>query len=259
MARGQARAVRTRRAAALAVLAGVLLGTGACVPGSGSGAAGARPPLPTATTAAPGGIGDRIGVLFQDEVGGPRMCTASVVHSPHRNLLVTAAHCVRSLARGTEEDLVFAPGYRDGKTPFGTWDVLSVVTDPHWTDDEDPDYDVAFLTVDELDGRQIEDVLGANPLGTGQGVGLDVTVTGYPNTDESPIACSTRTSGQGATQERFDCAGYTDGTSGSPWLADGGRLVGVIGGYEQGGATPETSYSVLFDDRVAALYRQASA
>jgi hypothetical protein len=34
-------------------------------------------------------------------------------------------------------------------------------------------------------------------------------------------------------------------------------VIGVIGGYEQGGDTPEVSYSIVFGPNVANLYEQA--
>ncbi len=36
-----------------------------------------------------------------------------------------------------------------------------------------------------------------------------------------------------------------------------GTLIGVIGGYQQGGATDSVSYAVRFGPSVAALYQQA--
>ena len=65
------------------------------------------------------------------------------------------------------------------------------------------------------------------------------------------------------TQLVFRCAGYPDGTSGGPFLArverDSGRgtVMGVIGGYQQGGATADVSYSARLTTRALALYRQA--
>jgi hypothetical protein len=65
-------------------------------------------------------------------------------------------------------------------------------------------------------------------------------------------------------QLEFDCGGYANGTSGGPFLADvnpktgQGAVIGVIGGYEQGGLTPQVSYSSVFGSNVAALYRAAA-
>ncbi|MGO9218671.1 MAG: hypothetical protein ACLP5E_13050 [Streptosporangiaceae bacterium] len=67
-----------------------------------------------------------------------------------------------------------------------------------------------------------------------------------------------------ATQLRFACGGYTDGTSGSPWVTDfdrrtrAGTIVGVIGGYQRGGDNPAISYSSYFGPAVQHLYQQAA-
>lgn len=248
MASRPARPSRTARTAALAAL---LLAAGT--------ACGGQNGTPTAEVAQQTPARDRIGTLSIHTAQGPRACTASVVNSPRHNLLVTAAHCVQSRRIGLLDGLVFTPGYRNGSTPYGTWPVQAITVDPRWAADDDPEYDVAFVTVGPVGGRQVEDAVGGNPIGTGQGFGLSVSVTGYPNESDEPITCAARTSSQSATQERFDCGGYTDGTSGSPWVAADGAVVGVIGGYQEGGDTPGTSYSVAFDQRVADLYRKATA
>ncbi|GAA2791883.1 hypothetical protein GCM10010441_16420 [Kitasatospora paracochleata] len=247
---------RSAPAPAVVVAVATVVLTAGCAVTGGHPEQAARP---TAGPAPADAAGKRVGALFKGRLDGPRMCTASVVASPGHNLLVTAAHCVHTAERGTEDGLVFAPGYRDRQAPYGSWPVTSVVVDPRWADDEDPDYDVAFLTVGEVGGRRIEDAVGANRLATGLGFGLEVTVTGYPNESAEPVSCLARTTSLSPTQERFDCAGYTDGTSGSPWVTGGDRLVGVIGGHEEGGLTPDTSYSITFDDRVAAVYREATS
>ncbi|MET9180017.1 trypsin-like serine protease [Kitasatospora aureofaciens] len=245
------RPVPPPRAAGATALAALLLASGtAC--GGGADAS------PNAEVAQQSPARDRIGTLSVHGAQGSRACTASVVHSPGHNLLVTAAHCVQNQRVGLLDGLVFTPGYRNGYSPYGSWEVESITVDPRWASDDDPDYDVAFVTVRPVDGRQVEDAVGGNPLGTGRGVGLAVSVTGYPNESDEPITCSVRTKSQSATQERFDCGGYTDGTSGSPWVTADGAVVGVIGGYQEGGETPGTSYSVAFDQRVSDLYRRAT-
>src|SRR5689334_10511729 len=64
----------------------------------------------------------RVGALFEHDAGGNHFCTASVVASPGRNLLITAAHCINGGKNGGyRQDVAFIPGYRDGQEPFGVW------------------------------------------------------------------------------------------------------------------------------------------
>jgi V8-like Glu-specific endopeptidase len=205
-----------------------------------------------------------VGALFTSSDGklGTHFCTASVVHSTHGDLAVTAAHCVA----GIRGQVVFVPGYANGKEPYGVWPVSAIYTDQAWQSDQDQDDDVAFLRLaDASGGVPIENVTGAERLGTGSAKPALVRVIGYPGDTDQPVSCANWTKTFSATQLEFDCAGYTDGTSGGPFLADASgssgqwTVVGVIGGYELGGDTPDVSYAADFGTAVAALYQTAQA
>jgi V8-like Glu-specific endopeptidase len=141
-----------------------------------------------------------------------------------------------------------------------------VFVDQAWASSADPNDDVAFLVVKQA-GRQqsIQDVTGADRLGTGWNPVQSVQVIGYPDGKNWPVTCQGITRAFGGDQLQFDCGGYTNGTSGGPFLAQVspvtglGAVIGVIGGYEQGGDTPSVSYSVRFGRATAALYRLAVA
>jgi len=204
-----------------------------------------------------------VGALFTMSGGklGRHFCTASVVNSPHGDLVITAAHCVS----GTS-GVAFVPGYDRGATPYGVWTVTKIYADRSWTSSSDPNDDVAFLQVGQPRSIvPIEDVTGAEQLETGTPARQLVDVIGYPDSAGTPIACRNWTREPMSDQLEFDCGGYTDGTSGGPFLTDvnpgtgQGRVIGVIGGYEQGGLTPQVSYSPMFGASVAALYRLAVA
>lgn len=203
----------------------------------------------------------KVGALFRGGVAPfNHFCTASVVTSPGRSLIVSAAHCLS----GDNSDLLFAPGYHDGLAPYGVWQVVAVQLDADWQADEDPDHDFAFAEVAPLHGRYLQDVVGGNRLGVGADVGGPVHITGYPSVRDEPITCSNGVSWYSPTQLRIYCADYSDGTSGSPWVTKldktgTGTVVGVIGGFEQGGYTDDVSYTVYFASTVAALYSQAVA
>jgi hypothetical protein len=202
----------------------------------------------------------RVGALFgADRAGrlaGGHFCTASVVHSPGRDLIVTAAHCVD----GVDGDLVFVPGYRNGEAPYGVWKVGQRFLPDGWARDQNEDSDIAFAVVGERDGRRIEDVVGAHRFATGMATGATaVTVLGYPDVRETPISCTNKPTPHSSTQQRIDCPEFTSGTSGSPWINGDNQIVGVLGGHEQGGSTDDVSYSVVLGREAAELYRDATA
>jgi V8-like Glu-specific endopeptidase len=206
-----------------------------------------------------------VGALFSESSGqlGQHFCTASVVHSPHGDLAVTAAHCVT----GVSSQIVFVPGYANGTEPYGIWQVTRVYTDQAWQSSQDPDDDVAFLQLSATSGstRPIEAVTGAEQLATGAASRELVQVIGYPDGAAQPVTCVNWTTVFSPTQLQFDCGGYPNGTSGGPFLAGVsaatglGTVIGVIGGYEQGGDTPQVSYSSAFGASVAGLYQTAES
>ncbi|MFK4145707.1 trypsin-like peptidase domain-containing protein [Streptomyces sp. NPDC004065] len=219
----------------------------------------------------------RVGALIPADRTGDltdsHFCTASVVRSPHHNLVVTAAHC---LSDGT--DLVFAPGYRDGTAPYGLWRVRARFIPEGWSRDQDEDSDLAFAALEPRDdagnghsgggdddgdgdgGENVEDVVGGNRFATGTATGATaVTLTGYPDSRDEPIRCTNKPRRQGGSQQRIDCPEFTAGTSGSPWVNGDREVVGVLGGHEEGGLTPDTSYSVVLGAEAAELYEEAAA
>lgn len=215
----------------------------------------AEPPLGVTAQALPGAEADRVGALFTGGLDGGHFCTAAVVRSSGRDVIATAAHCL-----GDPDTTVFAPGYRDGKAPYGVWQLTSVYTAPAWEDGEDPDADLAFATVAPADGGQdgaVEDLVGGFPVAAEQPSDATATVIGYPRDEEAPLRCANTTALFSGTQRRIDCPDLSGGTSGSPWLVDG-ALAGVLGGHEGGGTVPEVSYSAVMGDQAVELYREAS-
>src|SRR4051794_28264019 len=133
---------------------------------------------PTAATSFPGV--PTVGPLFpRGAYPALHTCTASVVRSPAGDVIMTAAHCITGSAAGYR----FAPGYRNGQTPYGVWRVRGAYGDQRWLDRRDPHHDWAFLSVarKRVAGhwRRLQDVTGANALGTTAAAGRRVTVIGY--------------------------------------------------------------------------------
>ncbi|MDI5963224.1 trypsin-like serine protease [Streptomyces sp. SL13] len=196
-----------------------------------------------------------VGAIFHGTVSssGDHFCSAGVVDSPQGDMIVTAAHCLS----GSTAGLSFVPGYHDGRAPYGVWRLGDVTLDPRWTRDQDPDADVAFATVLPLGGRRLQDVVGGFGLETDHAPSATIRLTGYPSDADAPLTCVNRITAYSATQLRIVCAAYSGGTSGSPWVTRQNTVMGVIGGYEQGGDTPDVSYSAVFGDAVATLYQDA--
>ncbi|MGA9859128.1 MAG: trypsin-like peptidase domain-containing protein, partial [Solirubrobacteraceae bacterium] len=179
----------------------------------------------------------RVGALYQSATATNHECTASVVHSPGGNVLITAAHCVTGGGAG----MVFVPGQSGAQQPYGRWTVTAAYAEPLWRSRQDPHADVAFLTVAArvMNGvrTQIEQVTGAYQLGSTAARRQRVTVIGYPGgAANSAIRCATKVYLTGGISS-IDCRGFVGGTSGSPWLRatpHGAQIVGVIGGPNQG-------------------------
>ena len=249
--------LRLRRSALVLVAALAVLGIGIAVgPSSSSVRAQGVQYSQTSTIGA-------LFVLTQAGQLGTHFCTASVVDSPDGDLIVTAAHC---LTGRTPSEVAFVPGYSRGLQPFGVWTVSRIIEDRSWMSTADPDDDFAFLVVHQTGASGgIEALTGGEAVGIDVPAGETVEVAGYPNAQDGMIRCQNTALRFSSTQYQFDCGGFTDGTSGSPLLADvdtpGGRdtVIGVIGGYQQGGDTAAVSYAAKFSTNLSTLYKTALA
>jgi V8-like Glu-specific endopeptidase len=230
--------------------------------------------LPGQMTAAPSSA---VGALFTRQNGqlGQHFCTASVVASQAGNLVITAAHCVTGVSLSPAGDVVFAPSYSDGRFPHGLWAVTRKFVDAEWSSRQDPDDDVAFLEVTPLRGRQVPASEAAPAVSLQQATGAErlrfdaplpaqIDAIGYPDGTAQAVSCPTQAREyrpEALDQVMFYCPGFTDGTSGGPFLSDFrkatgiGAIIGVIGGYQQGGDSPSISYSSAFTTAIKSLYQ----
>ncbi len=202
-----------------------------------------------------------VGALFPSASSAQHECTASVVDGSHGDVLLTAAHCVS----GTGAGMVFAPGFHDGISPYGRWTVTAAHLAPAWLQSQDAHDDFAFLTVapQTIRGRMtaIQQVTGAYRVGDEPRSGQAITVLGYPEaSNKGPRACQTKVYFTDGFPS-FDCRGYVAGTSGGPWLvqtSNGTRVVGIIGGRNEGGCVDSSSYSSPLTQAARRAYVKAS-
>ncbi|MGW4689672.1 trypsin-like serine protease [Streptomyces sp. NPDC004244] len=229
---------------------------------------------------------NEVGTFFYAQNDQYRFCAGTVVPSPGKNIVATAAHCFDGNDQATK--LVFVPKHSaTAPRPFGVFPIAvgQIYMDPSYKapngDHAATDLDFAFLKTDpRSDGKNVEEVVGAIPLALNQGFDHpDTQVIGYPylpgdgkyKPNQNPLTCSTpikkfttdnADGWKGGTFTEVNCKGYVSGTSGGPFLIKmgGGRgLAGVTGGWKTGGHSPDTSYSSYFDDDVKRIYDFAVA
>ncbi|MCW2912969.1 MAG: hypothetical protein JWN52_1037 [Actinomycetia bacterium] len=236
----------------------------AATPLNSRGSAGISPlSIPTAAHYAGNA---KVGALFSNNGKGGHFCTASVIDSPKGTMLVTAGHCLYNASTHKySTKVLYVPKYAAGKSPYGSYAVRKLFLTHGWLASGDADLDFGFATVS---GR-VESKTGAFSLSANQpGYNHRVTVIGYPgknhNSSDKPITCTVNTYKQSKYQMGFDCRGYYGGTSGSPWtMPDSSSnrtlVIGVIGGYQQGGNVDWRSYSAVFDQDILNLFGYAMA
>ena len=133
---------------------------------------GERRQLPTRT----------IGKVTFDKAGKPYGCSGAVVSSANESVVWTAGHCV--MQKGVlHENWAFAPGYRDGETPFGWWrptESSSIVVPEQWEEDENEAFDFAAVVVAPNGGATLADTVGSQGIRFEEAPPTDTLVFGYP-------------------------------------------------------------------------------
>lgn len=121
-----------------------------------------------------------VGALFTVSGGhlGQHFCTASVVNSAVKDLVITAAHCLQGKQAG---QVAFMPEYHRHQEPYGSWTVTRVFVDAAWANSANPNDDVAFLVVSQPgNSNQVQEVTGGENLATGWRASQLVQVIGGP-------------------------------------------------------------------------------
>jgi hypothetical protein len=242
-----------------AVLVGVTMGWACGLLGPGPSAMAATA-IPTARTFK--GV-PAVGAVFLNGTASPHTCSASLIRSDDRDIVLTSAHCLA----GNGKNLRFAPGYHDGVFPFGVWRATSAYVDPRWASSQDPQRDYVFLVIAprRIKGKSVHlrQLVTGYLLGVAPAPGQQVRVVAYRfGFQDRPITCtvpSYRLNGYPG----FDCHGYVGGTSGAPWItvtrSGDLKVRGIIGGLNQGGCFEYTSYSSRFDRATIDLFHRAVA
>lgn len=211
-------------------------------------------------------------VLLSFGIFGYGRCSGTVVRSPSKSVVITAAHCLNS-GRGDQwfpGEAAFVPAYRYGQRPFGVFPVRWIDTTTQWrVGGGNPNYDVGAMVVGRNGaGQLLGDAVGGTKIAWSLKPNQSFTVHGYPT--EEPFDGETqRVCGAahyfghdprsleypGPLNLAVSC-GVTGGASGGGWLINGDTLNGLTSyGYFD---RESPDYGPYFGKEVARLYGRAA-
>ena len=190
--------------------------------------------------------------------GKDYVCSASALNSDSKQMAITAGHCAHEGDGGDwMENWAYAPEYRNGDRPYGTFAAKQLRTFNGWIDNGDLNWDVAMVTTWPQDDGKLVNRTGGNGLSWNYSREQDVTINGYPgNRDNGEIQwyCTGTTSdSDGKLALGCDFGG---GSSGGPWMREFdessglGNTNGVMSTIDNNGVN-RSSY---FGDSVKAMF-----
>nr|CEL20462.1 FIG01121370: hypothetical protein [Kibdelosporangium sp. MJ126-NF4] len=158
-------------------------------------------------------------------------CSGNAVTSANKSTVITAGHCVK-LEGAFHTNWAFVPGYDNGNTPYGTWTAKSTSATPQWVASEDINYDVGAAVVNQLNGQNLTDVVGAQGIAFNQARGQNMYAFGYPAAapydGTKLIYCSGKVFNDFLlSQDIGMTCNQTGGASGGPWFLSFNEAAGT--------------------------------
>jgi hypothetical protein len=217
------------------------------------------------------------GKLFIQIAGNNAACSATVVTSSSpstRNVVFTAGHCLANpgpaLGQVTfSQNVVFAPGYRNGAAPFGSYPASNLRTPGIWAFEGDISFDVGAANVASPTGVPIQDQLGSRGISFNRPSfrGQTFQIFGYPGQPAefydgqrlilclSPFLGFERATGGIAAGP---CR-QQEGSSGGAWLIGNGLVNSVVshGGCPVPSTACTTTIGTYFSDLAFQLWSAA--
>lgn len=186
------------------------------------------------------------GRVFFKLKGQDASCSGDAVSSKNKSVVVTAGHCVK-YEGAWETNWVFAPGYHDGKRPYGTWSAKKLMTTPEWNSSENLNYDVGMAVVGTSGGKHLTQKVGGQGIAFNQARGAATYAFGYPAETpydgESLIYCAGTVIDDplGTSNDQGIACLANGGASGGPWFQKFSASKGT--GYQ----TSVNSFKYTFD------------
>jgi V8-like Glu-specific endopeptidase len=183
------------------------------------------------------------GRLFVRFNGQPNSCSATVVTSFSRDLILTAGHCVNEPRGGGQvnwaTDLLFAPGYRNGVAPLGGYPAVTAGTPSLWAMAGVISFDLGIVKLTPTGGAAIQDRLGSRGISFNRASksfkGKTLQAFGYPAAPipdydgERPILCNSPFLGfeSFSGSPVIGPCHQQQGASGGGWVQNGGIVTSL--------------------------------
>ncbi|KFU81896.1 V8-like Glu-specific endopeptidase [Amycolatopsis lurida] len=175
----------------------------------------------------PAGVGR---LFFTAEPGVDGSCTATVIPSASRDVVLTAGHCVNGGFDRHDNpikivNVVFVPGYYHGEAPHGVFAARAFAWSATYPGPSSGIDDDAVLALDPVGGRHVADVAGTQDISfEAPPSTVDATLLGYPVSKaaggEALFSCARPAAldvNSVSTSWKTDCD-LAGGSSGGPWL-----------------------------------------
>ena len=162
------------------------------------------------------------GRVFFSYKGKQASCSGSAVNSANKSVVITAGHCVR-MDGNWHPDWVFVPAYDNGNTPHGTWTAKQLLATPQWVEKEELNFDVGAAVINQLEGKNLTDVVGGQDVLFNQPRNQVMYAFGYPAAapfDGTRLIYCSGTSFNDfllSKDHGLQC-NQTGGSSGGPWF-----------------------------------------
>jgi protein-S-isoprenylcysteine O-methyltransferase Ste14 len=217
------------------------------------------------------------GILFISFGSSNGACSATVVTSRNRSVILTAAHCVvQPAVEGSSPALwatnvLFVPGYRNGVAPLGGYVATTGRASFAWVTTGDLSVDVGAFTLEPQAGVPVETALGSRgvsfnrPLGTYKKNKTRFQVFGYPAEPsafydgERLILCNSAFAGfQFIFTSPVVICSMKEGSSGGGFVLSGG-LVNSVVSHNACGTDPNCTgvAGTYFGDQAYKIWSQA--
>lgn len=173
------------------------------------------------------------GKLTFVEGGSTHSCSATAVNNGHKNLVETAGHCVYDAKYGQHTNFAFTPRYKNGSGPYGTWSYVSSYVLPQWKNDNNHNYDQAFLTFRKKSKALVDTVGGASFIYSAGQQQRNIVVWGWPadppyNGTQSYYCAGSSSLRRPFSPDAIVTCDMTGGASGGPWFKSDGKSLYAV-------------------------------